>query len=600
MQLKILISLCLLLATGGCPLLVAGGALADEPEPRTALVIGNGSYEFGGLRNPRNDASDMAARLRALGFEVIERVDQGRGEMKRAIRELGQRLQQRGGVGLFYYAGHGIQVEGRNYLIPIGASVESEHDVDIEAVRVDEVMAKLANAGNRMNVVILDACRNNPFARSFRSVTRGLAFMDAPAETLIAYATAPGQVAADGSGRNGVYTRELLDSMRQPGLSIEDVFKRTRAAVKQAALRSQEPWESTNLTGSFYFVAGLGEAVATQASRPDPVTPAAYEPATGSRWRSLPPDGCVTRIAIDPRDSRVRYAGTHGDGIFKSSDAGATWHTANDGMPTGALSTLLVDARLPGTLYVATFDIKNPSTGGIARSRDAGGHWQRLTSGLPGTPVETLAIDPHDPKTLYAGLFVSGAYKSEDGGDSWFPIKAGISGMATIMAYAFDPKTAGVVYAATGHGEVLRSGDGGASWTGGSQGLPRESVFELAVDPRDGSRLFAGLADFGLYESRDAGQTWSVSPLSVGRGFTVFSLAIDPGAPTRILVGADLSDGGAFESLDGGATWAKAGVGLEAGFVSSLSFDPSDPTTAYAASFCGGLHSRTLKAPAAR
>ncbi len=128
--------------------------------------------------------------------------------------------------------------------------MQTEEEVDVESVRVHEVMGRLASARNRMNVVILDACRNNPFARSFRSATRGLAFMSAPAETLIAYATAPGQVAAEGSGRDGLYTEKLLDAMRIPGLAIEDVFKRTRSEVKEATGRRQEPWESSNLTGT--------------------------------------------------------------------------------------------------------------------------------------------------------------------------------------------------------------------------------------------------------------------------------------------------------------------------------------------------------------
>jgi uncharacterized caspase-like protein len=229
---------------------MAGGAMAES---RTALVIGNGSYEWAPLRNPANDAADMALALRELGFEVIEKKNLDRRAMKLAIRQFGRKLSANGGVGLFFFAGHGMQVNGRNYLIPVDTAVESEADVDIEAVRVDELMAKLSNAHNRMNVVILDACRNNPFEQGFRSVTRGLAFMSAPAETLIAYATAPGQVAADGDGRNGLYTEKLLDAMQEPGLDIEDVFKRTRAAVKMATKRKQEPWESGNLTGTFYF-----------------------------------------------------------------------------------------------------------------------------------------------------------------------------------------------------------------------------------------------------------------------------------------------------------------------------------------------------------
>ena len=238
--------------------LAAAGPGRARAESRVALVIGNGGYEWAPLRNPPNDARDMAAVLRTLDFDVTEKVDLDRRGMKQAIREFGRVLRERGGVGLFYFAGHGMQVDGRNYLIPVGSLVESEADVDIEGVRADELMAKLSNARNRMNIVILDACRNNPFERSFRSATRGLAFMSAPAETLVAYSTAPGSVAADagGSGGNGVYTEHLVKAMQTPGLELYDVFRVTRREVKRATKQAQDPWESSNLTQKFYFVDG--------------------------------------------------------------------------------------------------------------------------------------------------------------------------------------------------------------------------------------------------------------------------------------------------------------------------------------------------------
>ncbi len=222
-------------------------------ERRVALVIGNARYAESPLRNPANDAHDVAAALRAMGFEVIEQSDLDQAGMKRAILDFGKRIQG-GGVSLFFYAGHAIQTNGRNYLIPIGARIEGEPDVEIEGVDVGAVLSKMEQASTRLNIVVLDACRNNPFARSFRSTNKGLAFTDAPSGTLIAYATAPGDVAADGGGRNGAYTGAMLARIRTPGLEIGQLFRGVRTEVKTATGGQQIPWESSSLEGDFYFV----------------------------------------------------------------------------------------------------------------------------------------------------------------------------------------------------------------------------------------------------------------------------------------------------------------------------------------------------------
>ena len=230
------------------------GLDTSNTEKRAALVIGNGTYEAAPLKNPVNDARDIAQALSQLGFEVIHKEDLNQNDLKRAIREFGAKIRN-GGVGLFYYAGHGIQVKGVNYLIPVGANIESEEEVEYEGVDVGFVLAQMESAGNRTNIVILDACRNNPFARSFRSASRGLASIDAPSGTLLAYATAPGSVASDGEASNGLYTQELLKNMRTPGLSVEDIFKRVRISVLSITKGKQIPWESSSLTGNFYFTA---------------------------------------------------------------------------------------------------------------------------------------------------------------------------------------------------------------------------------------------------------------------------------------------------------------------------------------------------------
>jgi len=194
---------------------------------RIALVIGNGAYENAPpLKNPPNDAIDIADVLAKVGFSVEHGVNLTQRRMKAMIREFGQKLKG-GGQRLFYFAGHGIQLRGRNYLIPVDANIQSETDVEDQGVDTNLMLGLMDEAGNGLNVVILDACRNNPFSRSFRSASNGLAQMDAPSGTLIAYATAPGSVASDGNARNGLYTQELLKSMLMPGLSIEEVFKRS-------------------------------------------------------------------------------------------------------------------------------------------------------------------------------------------------------------------------------------------------------------------------------------------------------------------------------------------------------------------------------------
>jgi hypothetical protein len=196
-----------------------------------------------------------------------------------------------GGAGLFYYAGHGIQVAGSNYLIPVDARVSSEADVKYNGVNVGLVLGKMQDAGNELNIVILDACRDNPFSRSFRTTSRGLARMDSPRGSFIAYATAPGGVAADGSGRNGIFTKHLLTHLATPGLKVEEVFKRVAIEVDRETRGSQLPWRSSSLIGDFYFFTG-GESLAV-ASRPPPKPLVMH---MGSLQVQTRPTGAVVQI----------------------------------------------------------------------------------------------------------------------------------------------------------------------------------------------------------------------------------------------------------------------------------------------------------------
>lgn len=228
---------------------------------RTALVIGNGAYSSGPLKNPVNDATDMAKALRSVGFKVVLKKNANLQEMIESIEDFGNRL-KRGGVGLFYYAGHGVQVNNVNYLLPVNAKINKESDVRFQAVDAGRVLAEMENASNDLNIVILDACRDNPFGKSFRSASRGLAIVaDAPTGTFISYSTGAGQVARDGEGRNSPYTRALLKNIVKRGLSINQVFMNVRSQVMKET--GQVPWELSSLIGDFFFVPGDRDNVAT-------------------------------------------------------------------------------------------------------------------------------------------------------------------------------------------------------------------------------------------------------------------------------------------------------------------------------------------------
>jgi len=219
---------------------------------RTALVIGNADYDTAPLKNPANDAVDMAKALRGLGFEVIERTNASKRDMILAVDEFARRLRD-AEIGVFYFAGHGMQIHGRNYLIPVKAHVTSETDVQFEAMDAGRALGKMQDAGNKLNIVILDACRDNPFKRSFRTETVGLAQMDAPKGSIIAYATAPGSVAADGTGRNGLYTKHLLKSLATAGLTVQDVFMEAGMGVMKETKDKQIPWMSLTPVPRYYL-----------------------------------------------------------------------------------------------------------------------------------------------------------------------------------------------------------------------------------------------------------------------------------------------------------------------------------------------------------
>lgn len=251
---------------------------ATEKQKGTALVIGNSDYQkTGRLPNPVNDATDMAKALTELGFDVILLEDATLRQMGEALNEFHAKLSQ-GGVGVFYYAGHGMQLDSENYLVPIDAQLDRKQDTPYEALPVGKVIGAMEDADNDVNIIILDACRDNAFSRRWQRSSRveGLAPVQAVKGTYIAYATAPGDVAADGENRNGTFTAQILKHIKTPNLSVEEMFKRVRQDVLRETNNQQIPWNSSSLVGDFSFNQTLSPVADT------PSTPVATSTSSGT------------------------------------------------------------------------------------------------------------------------------------------------------------------------------------------------------------------------------------------------------------------------------------------------------------------------------
>lgn len=259
---------------------------AAVAEPRTALIIGNAAYTGAPLRNPTNDASIMAQVLERAGFEVTIRTNANQRAIREAIHNFSAALKRKGGVGFFYFSGHGVQVDGENYLLPVGEDIENESDLKRRAVTAVEAVEAMASANPKLNIVVLDACRNNPLPSGG---TRGLSRIDSNANLFVSFATSPGAVALDGEGRNSPYTKNLADAVAMANLNLEETFKRTLKGVYQETRGEQTPWISSSFFGDFIFrptttVASSSPAAA--ASRPAS-SPAPPPSATAGLW--VPP-----------------------------------------------------------------------------------------------------------------------------------------------------------------------------------------------------------------------------------------------------------------------------------------------------------------------
>ncbi|HUS97906.1 MAG TPA: caspase family protein, partial [Hyphomicrobiaceae bacterium] len=250
------------------------------------------------LANPPRDARLMTSVLKKVGFAVVELIDADRPAMRDAIIAFGRRLKSDDAVGLFYFAGHGVQVDGRNYLLPVGADIQNQTEVLLQGLNLAELLSTMHGAGSRVSIAVLDACRNNPFDGSVRGISRGLAQVLAPAGTLIAYSTAPGKVALDGTGQNSPYTAALAEAMPRSGLAIEDVFKRARQQVMRATKGAQVPWEHSSLIGNLVLVPQTG---APQISGRD-------EPADGAPRLAELQHWDLIKTSVDPEDFRKHLA----------------------------------------------------------------------------------------------------------------------------------------------------------------------------------------------------------------------------------------------------------------------------------------------------
>jgi hypothetical protein len=246
------------------------GSHAALAENRVALVIGQSNYRsVVALPNPANDAKAMSQLLSDAGFEVLSAADLSQNEMRERVSDFAAKVAAKGPdtVALIFYAGHGLQIDGENFLIPVDIDPKREADIPLQAVRLNDVLNTLTSVPSRMRILLLDACRNNPFPAINQSAGHGLAIVDAKTGapgTFLSFSTSPGAEAEDGSGADSPYTSALLLAAKEPGLSIEDTFKRVRVSVNKVTEGRQTPWDSSSLTDDFRFFAGPGAVASTQ------------------------------------------------------------------------------------------------------------------------------------------------------------------------------------------------------------------------------------------------------------------------------------------------------------------------------------------------
>jgi hypothetical protein len=391
--------------------LACTGAYAAEA--RLALLIGNAAYKPAPLRTPVNDVRLMEAALKDAGFTVMKAENASLRDMRRLVRDFGDRLKTDGGVGLFYFAGHGVQVRGENFLVGADSDMRREDEVADDSLNANTILEKMQTAGNRVNLVILDASRSSPFAVKSRSAVEGLAGMRAPGGSLVAHSTAPGSVAPDGTGRNGLYAENLARTIRLPGLPVEEVFKQVRTAVRKQSNNLQNPWENMALEGQFAFN-GLPTA-----GRPDTATmelafwesvKSSNQPAELQAYLSQYPEGVFASLA------QVRMAQLKAGGPTTASAPGV------DGGLLGTLDLIDGFSKQKRKMDVRTVDTgstrKGYSTGDMISDQGqvlqlrVGEHVLRVTGGALWTvPLQDQASGQALVEQIDIGYHARGTFR---------------------------------------------------------------------------------------------------------------------------------------------------------------------------------------------
>ncbi|WP_428688060.1 LIC10280 family protein [Roseibium sp.] len=354
---------------------LSGMGAVHAAEPRTALVIGNADYSFAPLANSVNDAVAIAKALNKAGFDVILQTDASRDAMTKAIRDFGDKLKATGGVGMFYYAGHGVQIKGENYLLPVSGDLPDEAAVKRQAITLSEAVEVMSGAHNGLNIVVLDACRNNPLTGS----TRGLTRIDSSARLFVSYSTSPGGVALDGEGSNSPYTKHLASAIETPALNLEQTFKRTLKGVFQETDGQQTPWISSSFFGDFTFVPQAGDTAST--------TKVAAVSSLGKALQdSLARSGPARRISGIYRVQGTNPNGTVYDGMMaitpeEGPDAGKvrfTWWIGKD-IFTGV-------GEFAGRMLVVNWGAKHPVVYTFSAGDNLDGEW------ADGSATEQLSL----------------------------------------------------------------------------------------------------------------------------------------------------------------------------------------------------------------
>jgi vacuolar-type H+-ATPase subunit H len=387
-------------------------------ERRTALVIGNSTYINTPLKNTVNDARAISDALEAVGFKVTTLLNGDQREMHRAIIRFGRDLEQ-GGVGLFYYAGHAVQVRQKNFMIPIGAHITVEDHVEPESVDLNKVIGRMAGARNRMNIVILDACRNNPFREMFRFYSEGLAQTPAPARSYVAYAAAPGALAVDGTGTNSFYTGVLVQVMKQPDLTIEEVFKQVRSEVISKTSGFQVPWSASSITEDFYFVPGEPEQspkVANRGSLPNPIDREVVfwqsilesdNPLYFQAYLAQFPDGLFAQSA-QTRFRKLTVNKGSGDGAVKSQAM-----SAEVAETTGGDWLAVIDEALTGAAKQKNVDYVEQIHAAVMVFKDQLRKWTKERQNLAEMRRKAIAQAKLEADKAYENVVIAARRKSE-------------------------------------------------------------------------------------------------------------------------------------------------------------------------------------------